>query len=237
MRRLVHTEWLKLATTRSPWAVIAGLLALSAVITPFEMANIAGGRSAMAAREALAIGPGFVTALALLIVGALAATAEHRYRTADSTYLITPRRGRILAAKLVANAAFGAVVAGLGVAVSFPIVLLTAKSDGVQVATGGRLAGIAFAIVAVGALASVCGVAAGSILRNQPTAILAILLWTALAEILFGGFLPAVLPFGAMLAAIGIGAHEDGLASLAVLTTWAGALVLAAAHLIKRDIT
>ena len=28
MTRLIRTEWLKLATTRGPWAVIAGVLAL-----------------------------------------------------------------------------------------------------------------------------------------------------------------------------------------------------------------
>jgi ABC-2 type transport system permease protein len=239
VRRLVRTEWLKLATTRGPWAVIAGLLALSALITVFEMAEIGGGRSAMAAREALAIGPGFITPLVLLVLGALAVGGEYRHRTAISTYLITPRRGRILAAKLVAHATFGAVVAGLGIAASFPIVLLMARSDGVQVATGPRLTGIAFAIVAVAALASMCGVAAGSILRSQTGALLAILLWALLAERFLDGLFPPVLPFGAILAAVGMGADDapGSLASLAVLATWAGALVLAATHSIKRDVT
>jgi hypothetical protein len=241
MTHLIRTEWLKLATTRSPWAVIAGLLALSALITPFAMAEIGqGNRSATAdAREALAIGPGFITALALLILGALAATGEYRHRTAISTYLITPRRGRILAAKLVAHATFGAVVAGLGVAIAFPIVLVMARNDGVQVATAAHLTGIAFAIVAVGALASVCGVAAGSILRHQTAAILVILIWTLLVETFFGGFFPPVLPFGAILAAIGMGAEDapGSLASFAVLTTWAAALSVAASHFIKRDVT
>ncbi len=239
--RIYEPYGLKLATTRSPWAVIAGLLALSALITPFAMAEIGqGNRSATAdAREALAIGPGFITALVLLLLGALAATGEVRHRTAISTYLITPRRGRILAAKLVAHATFGAVVAGLGVAIAFPIVLVMARSDGVQVATGTHLTGIAFAIVAAGALASVCGVAAGSILRHQTAAIIVILIWTLLVETFFGGFFPPVLPFGAILAAIGMGADDapGSLASFAVLTTWAAALSVAASHFIKRDVT
>jgi hypothetical protein len=85
----------------------------------------------------------------------------------------------------------------------------------------------------------VCGVAAGSILRHQTAAIVVILLWTLLVETLFGGFFPPVLPFGALLAAIGMGG-DDGLGSLAsfaVLATWAGALSLAAARFIKRDVT
>jgi len=69
MNRLIRTEWLKLATTRGPWLVIAGVMALTALITPFAMADIGQGDASRAAdaREALAIGPGFLSALMLLI--------------------------------------------------------------------------------------------------------------------------------------------------------------------------
>ena len=122
MTRLIRTEWLKLATTRGPWAVIAGVIALTALITPFAMAEIGQGDTSRAAdaREALAIGPGFITALLLLLLGALAAAGEFHHRTIASTYLITPRRGRVLAAKLIAHGTLGAVVAAIGAAISFP---------------------------------------------------------------------------------------------------------------------
>ena len=125
MTRLIRTEWLKLATTRGPWAVITGVLALTALITPFAMADIGQGNASRAAdaREALAIGPGFISVLMLLLIGALAAAGEFHHRSIVSTYLITPRRGRILAAKLIAHATLGAVVAAIGVAIAFPIVL------------------------------------------------------------------------------------------------------------------
>ena len=116
MNRLIRTEWLKLATTRGPWAVIAGVLALTALITPFAMGDIGHGDATRAAdaREALAIGPGFISALMLLLIGALAAAGEFHHRSIVSTYLITPRRGRVLAAKLIAHATLGAVVSAIG---------------------------------------------------------------------------------------------------------------------------
>ena len=49
MTRLIRTEWLKLATTRGPWAVIAGVIALTALITPFAMADIGQGDASRAA--------------------------------------------------------------------------------------------------------------------------------------------------------------------------------------------
>ena len=242
MKRLIRTEWLKLASTRGPWVVIVVLFALTALITPFAMGEIGQGESSATAdaREALAIGPGFLTALVLLLLGALAAAGEFQHRTVITTYLITPRRGRILAAKLIAHATLGAVVAAVGVAIAFPIVLFMADSDGVHVASSAYVTGLALAIIGAGALASVCGVAAGSILRHQTASIILILVWTLLVEKLFGGFFPPVLPFGAILAAIGM-AGDDGpgiLASFAVLTSWAGALVLLARYrFITRDVT
>jgi hypothetical protein len=240
MTRLIRTEWLKLATTRGPWAVITGVIALTALITPFAMGDIrqSGAGQVTDAREALAIGPGFLSALMLLLIGALAAAGEFHHRSIVSTYLITPRRGRVLAAKLIAHATLGAVVSAIGVAISFPIVLLMARGD-FTVASNGHLVGLALAMVAVGALSAVCGVAAGSILRHQTAAIVVILVWTLLVEKLFGGFFPPVLPFGAIMAGVGM-AGEDGpgiLASVALLSAWAGVFTLAATRVVKRDVT
>ena len=241
MTRLIRTEWLKLATTRGPWAVITGVIALTALITPFAMADIGQGSASKAAdaREALAIGPGFLSALMLLLIGALAAAGEFHHRSIVSTYLITPRRGRVLAAKLIAHAMLGAVVSAIGVAISFPIVLLMAQRQDLTVASNGHLVGVALAMVAVGALSALCGVAAGSILRHQTATIVVILVWTLLVEKLFGGFFPPVLPFGAIMAAVGL-AGDDGpsiLASLALLSAWAGVFTLAATRVVERDVT
>jgi len=241
MNRLIRTEWLKLATTRGPWAVIAGVLALTALITPFAMADIGQGDASRAAdaREALAIGPGFLSALMLLIIGALAAAGEFHPRSIVSTSLITPRRGRVLAAKLIAHASLGAVVSAIGVAISFPIVLVMARGEDLTVASNAHLAGVGVAMVAVGALSAMAGVAAGSIMRHQTATIVVILVWTLLVEKLFGGFFPPILPFGAIMAAVGL-AGDDGpsiAASLALLTAWVGVFTLAATRVIKRDVT
>ena len=210
MTRLIRTEWLKLATTRGPWAVIAGVLALTALITPFAMADIGQGDASRAADalEALAIGPGFITALMLLLIGALGRrrrvppSHDHDYlpdhpaaapgpcRQADRS--CDSRRGRRRSRRgdcVPDRAPDGPPRRGSRRERRPP------DRPGV-------------AIVAAGAGASVRGVAAGSILRNQTAAILVILLWTLLVEKFFGGFFPPVLPFGAILAAVGMGAEH-----------------------------
>ena len=89
-----------------------------------------------------------------------------------------------------------------------------AQADAIDVVSVGHLVGLAFAIVGAGALASIRGVAAGSILRHLTAEIVVILVWTLLVERLFAGFLPPVLPFGAILAAVGM-AGDDAPATLA----------------------
>jgi hypothetical protein len=114
-----------------------------------------------------------------------------------------------------------------------------ARGDNLTVASNGHLAAVALAMVATGALASLCGVAAGSILRHQTGAIVVILVWTLLVEKLFGGFFPPVLPFGAIMAAVGL-AGDDGpgiLASLSLLAAWAGVFTVGATRFIKLDVT
>ena len=81
--------------------------------------------------------------------------------------------------------------------------------------------------------------AAGSILRHQTASIVVILVWTLLVEKLFGGFFPPVLPFGAIMAAVGL-AGDDGPASRRrsrLLAAWAGVLTFAATRVIERDVT
>jgi hypothetical protein len=242
MTALIRTEWLKLRTTRGPWFVLGGLLALTALITPAAMSDLGQGTATKQedAREVLVLGPGLLTTLVLLVLGTLAATSEFQHRTAVTTYLISPLRGRVLAAKLVAHAVVGALVAAVMTAVAFPIAVHVADSQGVEIASTEGLVGAAAAVVAAGALASVLGVALGSIIRNQTTAILVLLLWTLLAErFLFAG-LPAILPFGGLLGAVGL-TGDDGpsvAASLAAAAVWAAALAtLARVRFIGRDVT
>ena len=125
MTALISTEWRKLLTTRGPLAALAGLLVLSVAVAVGGMGDIGSGTATETedARELLVVGSGLFASLVLLVLGTLAATGEFQHRTAVTTYLITPRRGRVLAAKLIAHAIVGALVSAVLVAVTFPIVL------------------------------------------------------------------------------------------------------------------
>lgn len=230
MTRLVHAELLKLWTTRTARVVLALAAAGTAALT-VAVLTLAGrpGQPALgedALRQLVGV-PNAALTLAALLLGILAMTGELRHGTATQTFLVTPRRGRVVAAKLAASALAGLAVALVAAVVVLAIALpwLPAKGVRVPLADPGlaaRVAGLAAAV----ALHAVLGTGLGAVLRNQFAALVAgLLLWQGGVEDLAVGLLgrPGLarwLPEGAAAALTAPGP--------ATLAMWAGALVLAA---------
>ena len=230
MTRLVRAELLKLWTTRTARIVLALAAAGTAALTVAVLA-LAGrpGQPALgddALRQLVGV-PSAPLALAALVLGILGMAGEFRHGTATPTFLVTPRRGRVVAAKLAAAAVAGLAMALVAatVALAVGLVWLPAKGIEVGVADAGlaaRVAGLAAAV----ALHGVLGTGLGALLRNQFAAVVAgLLLWQGGVEDLLAGLLgrPGLarwLPEGA---AAALTAPGD-----ATLAMWAGALVLAA---------
>ena len=160
-----------------------------------------------------------------LILGVLAMTGEYRHRTVGETFLVTPARGRVVAAKLVTYAFVGLAVAVAAGALTLAIALPWLAHEGAHVRLlediGLVLAGATAETVLYGAL----GVAVGALLRNQATALALSLLWVTFVESLFVGLLPELgrwLPGGAA-SALSLTTVRAG----DLLPMWAAALVLA----------
>jgi ABC-2 type transport system permease protein len=173
--------------------------------------------------EVFRFGP-LLGALFAGLVGALSITGEIRHGTIRPTFLMTPRRGRVVAAKIVASGlvgiAFGLVA--VGVAIGVGSAALAAR--GIPVALDGSdytlmpAGGIAAA-----ALWAAIGLGLGALLRNQVATLVAIFLWLFFVENLLLDFVPGAGRFapGAAAAAIS-GLDPDRLLAPAL-----GALLLA----------
>ncbi len=158
------------------------------------------------------------------LVGALAITGEIRHGTIGPTFLMTPRRGRVVAAKVLASGLVGIVfgLVAVGAAVGVGSAALAARgvrvmldgSDYTLLPTGG---------MAAAALWAPIGLGLGALLRNQVATLVAIFLWLFFVENLLLDFLPGVgrLAPGAAAAAI------TGLDGERLLAPALGALLLA----------
>ncbi|WP_159500651.1 ABC transporter permease [Microbacterium sp. 18062] len=178
-----------------------------------------------------------------LLIGTLLVTGEFRHKTLTPTFLATPRRGRVLWAKLLAGALLGLLYAAVAVLVSVGPSAAVLAGFGLETGlasadTWALLGRIVIAFV----LWVFVGVGVGLVVRNQVAAVVIVLAFTQFVEPLlrFGGAFVAQL---ADVAHYLPGAASDALvgASIFTMTTapaegglewWAGGVVLLAYALV-----
>lgn len=190
MIRLVRAEWTKLFTTRV-WlglsvgaCVMAG--AFGALYTGFagQSRNGEPGIPPVGSPEFehLAFSAGNQATLLMLILGIIGMTQEYRHRTATPTFLTTPRRGRVVVAKLLAYGLVAVPFALATVATGVLVVSVYAGARGTVPSFHGDnlrvLAGVAAALVVY----AVIGVGVGALLRNQVGAIVGSLVYLRVVE-------------------------------------------------------
>lgn len=251
MWRLITTEFIKLRTTRTVLGFLAGtitltVLGVSAVIATADSSNIVldspeGVRTVLHASAAGAI---FVMAL-----GIIGMAGEFRLGTITDTFLTTPRRGRIVVAKLVAytatGLAFGLISTTAALAVAVP--WLNMKGAPLSLLDSNVWLS-ALGAVLWASLFGAVGVSIGALVRNQMTALLGVFAWLLIAEQLISSVLRGVdltsaakwLP-GAAAKALGRAPEAD------LLSMWAGGMLLgayavvfallAARFTMRRDVT
>lgn len=261
LARLTRIELLKLTSTRLSYGLLAASVGITILWSTLQAAQ-AGKPNGPAALSGYtgqgSIITGGVWGLILAaVLGATISSGEFRHQTATITYLATPARNRVLAAKAAGGAIGGAVFGLTGYAVTLAIGLSFTAADGYYRAVGaGTLADWGFGHLVGAALLGVIGVAAGSLVRSQFAVVIGIFVWTIIIESLIGGLFGAVRPYlpytaatalaGTPLgsASFGPGRGAAGIAPLPFATATAllaaialaGALI-AARTTIRRDVT
>ena len=222
MTALVRAELLKFRTTRTAIGVLLAAVALVAL----------GAAGTVGTAEADVLGTSQLTqdtvasalfaALVAFIVGILAVTVEWRHGTVTRTFLVTPRRGRVLVAKEIWMALFSAGLAAVSLLLVLAIAMPWLELEGSPLVLDRDAASLAGRIVLATMLWGALGVGIGAVVQSQTPALVGAVVWVLLAEALIGALLGLVelegvadyLP-GRALAAFD-GTEEDGGLSKAV---------------------
>jgi ABC-2 type transport system permease protein len=252
MVRLVRAEFTKLATTRLIYGMAAAMAAFAVLIVAANAAGVEGAPPLSAySFPAFVAAPTKLLAGAALLLGILGMAGEFRHQTVTQTFLVTPDRGRVVAAKLVAYPLAGIALALATLAVTAAVAAGWLAAKGITPsslldARLGRVLGVVLlgAVLAAG-LCGLVGVGVAALVRNQVAALVAMLVWVLVVEGLLMSLLSAPslgkwLPSAAAAAAISSpgGARLSRLGGTLLLAAYALAFALVGTSLVvRRDIT
>jgi hypothetical protein len=243
MTALLRAELIKLRTTRT-FLALTGV----AVGTSLLICVLVSLLSEPTQEDVLTdVFTADTSSLFIVILAIVGITGEWRHRTITSSLLAAPNRLRFLVAKTLAFAAAGLLLSLL-ISITIAIVgMIILSSRDLPTPELGELVGQIIRNAEVAALLGAFGLALGSLVRNQPVAIVGVLLLSFAIEPTLIALAPDVArfaPFSALSAAIqeipaeNIGNEDLNLLSpsLAVLAmlAWIGTAFTAGAVLLKR---
>ncbi|GLW62240.1 ABC transporter permease [Actinomadura rubrobrunea] len=259
MIRLIRAELLKIRSTRM-WLGMLGLsVGFSLLGLGFYLAlagvEMEGGQSLPPVTDPDMVRAIYASAssgvLFMMILGIIGISGEYRHGTITQAFLVTPRRGRLLAAKLVSYFVFGL---GFGLATVLATVAVAVPGLAIRGGSASLLDHdvptiLGGTVLAMGLYALV-GLGLGALIRNQVAAILVAVGWVQIVEAIVTVAVPQVgqwLPGGAVRAVTRTTGGFGGLDELNTLPVWGGVLLLlayglvfaaiAAVTTVRRDIT
>lgn len=261
------SEWRKVVSTPLWWILAGGAFVYLAFIgavmafgfsVPAEEGGMGGtGMDARAMASAVYSLPASMGYVFPLVLGALAITGEYRHRTLTPSLLVDPSRSRLLAAKVLVQAVFGALLGVAGVAgVTLSAGLVFWFTDvPTYLGTAEVWATLALTVLAL-ALWGMVGVGFGALVPNQVASVVMILAFTQLIEPLLRLGLGAAGEGAAQVSLYLPGAAAESLVGASIYTAigaaellpqWGGGLVLLAyavvfavvgrATTLRRDLT
>jgi ABC-2 type transport system permease protein len=174
----------------------------------------------------------------------MAITGEYRHGTIRPTFVVTPRRHRVVAAKVVASVLMGTAFGLVAIGLSFGIGYAILSGRGIELALSrGNVLWLVLGTPVMTAAWAVIGLGFGAILRNQVLAVIGLIVWAMIVDNLLRGLVPSVggyTPTGASAAIVG-DPSEHVLSAAAggpLLLAYAAALIAAGAWLVaRRDVT
>jgi ABC-2 type transport system permease protein len=197
MTALLRSELLKLRTTRTSLVLALYMLGVIVVVVGLHVFSLDAGELATRDNQLRVLGWGTsIGALFASLVGAMSITGEFRHGTVRPTFLATPRRARVIAAKVGASALAGVVVGLLAEALTAAITGAGLAARGVDIApSAGDFAQLLAGGAAAAGLFAAIGVGVGALVRNQVGAVVGLCVWLLLFETILVDNVPSAAKF------------------------------------------
>jgi ABC-2 type transport system permease protein len=224
---LVRSELLKIRTTRGWYAYLAVVVLLAGVAVAGDVGTASDRRRSELDFQLGLVDAAGISALLAIILGITVITTEFRHGTVTPTFLVAPRRERVIAAKSVAGIFVSMFFAVLALVVIAAVALTWLSAVSADIHLGDGDVGIRAAqTLLMAVLWALLGVAIGALVQSQVAALVGTLVWLFLGETLLIGLFGVLdidgaasyLPFQALDAVDGTGGDN-------LLAYWPGVAV------------
>lgn len=184
MSALVGAEFLKFRTTRAWIGFLLAAVALTAIAAASTVGTAREDQLGTAQLSRDIVSTSLFTALIALMIGILSVTAEWRHGTVTRTFLVTPRRERVLIAKELWVALLAAALAVLAIVLVLAIAVPWLAVEGSSLKLDGGVAGLVGRIVIASILWGTLGVGVGAVVQSQTFALVGAVIWIIVVEAL-----------------------------------------------------
>jgi ABC-type transport system involved in multi-copper enzyme maturation permease subunit len=188
----LRSELLKQRTTRTNVLLLAWMVALVVLVVALHVFSFSVDTLARRDNQLKVLGLGTsIGVLFAALLGAISITGEARHGTIRPTFLATPRRERVIAAKVAASALAGVGIGVLAQALTALVEAAGLGARGVHIQLdAGDYAQLLAGGAAAAALFAAIGVGVGAIVRSQVAAVVGLCVWLLFIEPILLGDLP-----------------------------------------------
>ncbi len=235
-----RAELLKIRSTRTTIGIVLGMIGLILLFSLLSGLLTKAPSMTSTEDQRGVLGVGSTAGVFSALAGIMLVTSEYRFGTIRPTFLFTPKRSRVVGAKLAAGLLAGILFGVVGEGLGFAIGYASITGRGIDYAlNAGQTTLLVLGTLAGVALWGALGVGIGMVVRNQVGAIIGLLAWGLIAENLLFAFVPSVgrfAPVHAQDALMGLttGHLLPAAAGAAILLAWTIAFSLAAFGLAAR---
>ena len=238
------SELRKMRSTRTNLGLLAGMIALTLLSVLVNGLVLSAAELSGHDNQHTLVSAGTSGALFASLIGVMAITSEFRHGTIRSTFLVTPDRNRVIAAKVVASLLMGIAFGLVAIALSFGIGYAILAGRGIDFALDtNHVVLLVLGTLVMTALWAALGVGLGAVVTNQVFAVIGMIVWAFFIDNLVRALVPDVGRFTPVGASDAVTAgFADYLLAPALggllLIAYAVAFVAAGALLVaRRDVT
>ena len=187
------SELRKMRSTRTNLGLLAGMIALTLLSVLVNGLVLSAADLSGHDNQHTLLSAGTSGALFASLIGVMAITSEFRHGTIRSTFLVTPDRNRVIAAKVVASLLMGIAFGLVAIALSFGIGYAILAGRGIDFALDtNHVVLLVLGTLFMTALWAALGVGLGAVVTNQVFAVIGMIVWAFFIDNLVRALVPDV---------------------------------------------